>query len=84
MMSYKVIKTLDSEEQKKVEINHIDKKYWVKHYKQLRFDKNTKDTDAQSKEVKELDVIDKDKVKEALKTIRNRKATGLDGLNVKL
>lgn len=80
-IAYKVMKTLNQQEK---HINSITENDWVKHYKQLWFEQNIEDAPIRAENAKGLDDTDLRELTDALRATKNRKATGLDGINAEM
>lgn len=82
-LAYKVIKTLNKNERENIQINAIDKQSWIEHYKKLWY--NEEESGATDNYAcKEVDSLTIEELLEALKRSKNRKATGLNGINTEL
>jgi hypothetical protein len=75
---------LNSTEKETAQLNVIDIKEWVTHYKKLWVDDSLDDASHISLDRVCVDMIDINELEEALKYSKNRKATGEDGLNLEL
>lgn len=80
------MKHMNKEEKDSVKINIISNDAWIKRYKELWYDENilTTTESSSNKIVKSIDPIPMEKLEYALKNTKNRKASGMDGINAEL
>jgi hypothetical protein len=90
-IAFKVMKTLNSPERDTIQIKGIENEYWEKHYKDLKFDETKEDKEEMDNlkeqinvDIDDIDGITLEEVKKAIKSMKNRKAAGLNGINVTL
>lgn len=86
MIAFKIMKTLNKEEKDQIMINSIEEEKWIKHYQDLWFGEGKKEDDVllEEENTEGLDDISLEELTDAFQTTRNRKATGLDGINIEL
>lgn len=87
-MAYKLMKYMNKEEREMANINVIEEHKWKEHYKMLWYNEEMKETiDKKENEVEEkvgIDLIDIKELQDVLKSFRNRKAPGIDNMNLEL
>jgi hypothetical protein len=86
-MAYKVLKHHKRTNKDTIEINNIEDKNWIKHYKNLwctNSPQNDDELEATSTPSEGMDEISDEELEQSLKLIKNRKAAGPDGLNSEL
>jgi hypothetical protein len=87
-MTYKVLKHLNRTNKDNIEISNIEDKEWIKHYKNLwctNSPQNNNDKPSTSSTVStEIDEISDEELEQSLKSMKNIKAAGPDGLNSEL
>jgi hypothetical protein len=86
---YKIMKHLNNQEKDIAKMNTIQENQWIEHYKNLWSDQEENDQDNSINNRSEdenlyTDGITVDELKNALKNLKNRKAPGLDKINVEL
>jgi hypothetical protein len=82
---YKIIKLLQKEEKDKAKINNTPKGEWVEHDKELWYDSKENIKIEEDKNLKnEIDLITVEELQNSLEKIKNKKATGPNGINAKL
>ncbi len=67
-----------------MKIDVIDKTDWVKHYRNVWYNKNEAQPETREIISSDVDLITIIEIQEALKEFKNRKATGTDNLNAEL
>ena len=85
-IAYKVMRSMNSEEKDRLMINNIKKEEWIEHYRRLWQTDETEETILETENTRGLglDDLTMDEMTEALKTIKNRKATGINGVNAEM
>lgn len=83
-IAYKIMRHLNTEEKDNAELNIIKEKGWLEHYRKLWYDPEIEEEDSTSYEVYNIDPLTMDEFEEALQKSKNRKAPGLDGINLEL
>lgn len=97
-VAYKLMRQLNKQERDTARLHTIDKEAWIQHYRELWTDgadngkKDESDTDCLSRfsggdcsnTLYTGDPITLTEVQEAVKQMKNRKATGLDNINIEL
>jgi ribosomal protein L29 len=83
------MKHLNNQEKDIAKVNTIQENQWLEHYKNLWSDREENDQDNSINNRSEdenlyTDTIIVDELKNALKNLKNRKAAGLDKINVEL
>jgi len=87
-MGYKVLKHLNRTNKDSIEINNIEVQKWISHYRNL-WCTNSPHNDNDEPETTTtpsagIDEISDEELKQSLKSMKNRKAAGPDGLNSEL
>jgi hypothetical protein len=87
-MAYKVLKHPNWSNKDNMEINNIEDKKWINHYKNLWY-MNSLQNDNDEPETTltpstEIVEISDEELEQSLKSMKNRKAPGPDGLNSEL
>ena len=87
-MTYKVLKHLNQTNKDMIEINNIQDRKWTQHYKNLwctNSPKNDKDgPETTSTHLAEIEAFSDEELEQSLKSMKNRKSAGPDGLNSEL
>jgi uncharacterized metal-binding protein len=83
ILAYKTIKVNNSVRES-AHLNYVEEEWWRRHYENLWYSEKYKDETTKINEPHGLDNITIEEVKEALENSKNRKKTGLDGLNMEL
>ena len=87
-MAYKAIKYLNKQEKDTLKLNIIDENQWIEYYRKLWYDPSLADAnfeeERQNKEIPEVDMLSIQELEEALKSCKNRKAAGIDSINIEL
>ena len=84
-LAYKVIKTLKRDERENVQINAVDEKTWIKHYKDLWYKEEEEEEEInQTRLINEVDSLTLEELLEEIKKSKNRKAPGMNGINTEL
>jgi hypothetical protein len=86
-MAYKVLKHLNRTNKDTVEINNIEDQKWIKHEHLWCTNSPQNDNDepeTTSTPLAEIDDISDKELEQSLKSMKNRKAAGPDGLNSEL
>ena len=83
-----MLKHLNQTNKDTIEINNIEDQKWIQHYKNLwctNSPKNDNDgPETTSTPLAEIDETSDEELEQSLKSMRNRKAAGLNGLNSEL
>ena len=87
-MAYKVLKHLNRTNKDTIEMNNTDDQKWIHHYKNL-WCTNSPHNDNDEPETTTnrsagIDEISDEELEQSLKSMKNRKAAGPDGLNSEL
>ena len=87
-MAYKVLKHLNRTNKDTIEINNIEDQKWINHYKDLwctnSLQNDNDDPETTSATSTGIDEISDEELEQSLKSMKNRKAPGPDGLNSEL
>jgi hypothetical protein len=87
-MAYKVFKHLSRTNKDTTEINNIEDRKWTTHYKNLWCTNSPQNDNAEPQTTStpstEIDEISDEELERSLKSMKNRKAAGPDGLNSEL
>jgi hypothetical protein len=87
-MAYKVLKHLNRANKDTIEINNIEDQKWIENYKSLWCSNSPQNNDDEPETTPtpsvEIDEISDEELEQCLKSMKNRKASGIDGLNSEL
>ena len=87
-MAYKVLKHLNRTNKDTIEINNTEDQKWTKHYKNLRCmnspQNGNDELETATTPSAGIDEIPNEELEQSLKSMKNRKAAGPDGLNSEL
>lgn len=83
--AYKFLKSMGKTQKESVKIDCVSKTEWVEHYRNLWFDETLPDSDNMVSCVEcHVDDITLEELLLTIKLSKNRKASGLDGINMEL
>ena len=87
-MAYRVLKHRSQTNKDTIAINNIEDKKWIQHYKNMWCtnspENNNDGPDTTSTPLAEIDEISDEELEQSMKSMKNRKAAGPDGLNSEL
>lgn len=83
-VAFKLMKHMNKAEKDTASINIITEHQWIQHYRNLWYDENCEENYYVESDSSSIDQIDIKELEAALKVTKNRKATGLDGINAEL
>lgn len=75
---------LNSTERDTIKVNNISEENWITHYSNLWTNEDGKDINPTLSIMAEIDLIGMDELDNALKTSKNKKASGVDNINIEL
>ena len=89
IIGYKLIKHINKPEKDTASLNIINEQKWINHYRNLWYNKELNKIEIDLEEenergLRQVDAISLQELDDVLNTMKNRKAPGIDGVNVEL